>query len=149
MVSLKLSNVYDGVFRSELSFEVNGRNHAARERLAIVTDELRRNKGWSVIMRGHDFRLRDTPRDIVREPVRLRFKFEVKKRAEPKKTHYVPLRVRSYYTFLDSTLSPTAIVRLAKQNELPAITLMDVGNLHGAVFAQAAQNNGIKLHFRD
>ncbi len=148
MVSLKLSNVYDGVFRSELSFEVNGRNHAARERLAIVTDELRRNKGWSVIMRGHDFRLRDAPRDIVREPVHLHFKFEVKKRAEPKKTHYVPLRVRSYYTFLDSTLSPTAIVGLAKQNGLATIALTDVGNLHGAVeFAQAAQKAGIKPIF--
>jgi hypothetical protein len=48
MVSLKLSNVYDGVFRSELALETNGtRNHEARERLAVVLDELRRNKGWS------------------------------------------------------------------------------------------------------
>ena len=36
MVSLKLSNVYDGVFRSELPLETNARNHAARERLAAV-----------------------------------------------------------------------------------------------------------------
>ena len=63
MVSLKLSNVYDGVFRSELSLD-NGMNHAARARLAITLDGLRRNKGWSVILRGHDFRLRDAPRDI-------------------------------------------------------------------------------------
>ena len=48
MVSLKLSNVYDGVFRSELALETNARNHDARERLAAVLDELRRNKGWSV-----------------------------------------------------------------------------------------------------
>ena len=61
MVSLKLSNVYDGVFRSELPLETNAQNHAARERLAVVLDELRRNKGWSVILRGHDLRLRDAP----------------------------------------------------------------------------------------
>ena len=68
MVSLKLSNVYDGVFRSELPLETNARNHEARERLAVVLDELRRNKGWSVVLRGHDLRLRDAPRDIANEP---------------------------------------------------------------------------------
>ena len=67
MVSLKLSNVYDGVFRSELPLETAAKNHEARERLAVVMDELRRNKGWSVVLRGHDLRLRDAPRDIVNE----------------------------------------------------------------------------------
>ena len=62
MVSLKLSNVYEGVFRGELALETNARNHAARERLAVVLDELRRNRGWSVVLRGHDLRLRDAPR---------------------------------------------------------------------------------------
>jgi nucleotidyltransferase/DNA polymerase involved in DNA repair len=61
MVSLKLSGVYDGVFRCELPLETNARNHAARERLAVVMDDLRRNRGWSVVMRGHDLRLRDAP----------------------------------------------------------------------------------------
>ncbi len=61
---------------------------------------------------------------------------------------YVPLRVRSYYTFLDSTLSPAAIVNLAKQHGLSAIALTDIGNLHGAVeFAQAAKRAGIKPIF--
>jgi len=31
---LKLSNVYDGVFRSELPLETAAKNHEARERLA-------------------------------------------------------------------------------------------------------------------
>ena len=61
LVSLKLSNVYDCVFRSELPLEANEKNHAARERLAAVLDELRRNKGWSVVLRGHDLRLREAP----------------------------------------------------------------------------------------
>jgi hypothetical protein len=56
----------------------------------------------------------------------------------------VPLRVRSYYTFLDSTLSPAAIADCARQHGLRAVALTDIGNLHGAVeFAQAAKRAGI------
>src|ERR1017187_2329001 len=148
MVSLKLSNVYDGVFRSELPLEAAAKNHEARERLAVVLDELRRDKGWSVVLRGHDLRLRDAPRDIVRERAQPRLHISVNRgtpRSAPAKARWVPLRVRSYYTFLDSTLSPAAIVHCAKQQGLPAIALADIGNLHGVVeFAQAAQGAGIK-----
>jgi DNA-directed DNA polymerase III PolC len=151
MVSLKLSNVYDGVFRSELPLETNARNHEARERLAVVLDNLRRDKGWSVVLRGHDLRLRDAPRDLVTErqkpPVQIRFAI---KRASPPPCSitYVPLRVRSHYTFLDSTLSPAAIVGLAKQNGMSAVAITDLGNLHGAAeFAQVAQRAGIKPIF--
>ena len=151
MVSLKLSNVYQGVFRSELPLETNARNHEAHERLAAVLDNLRRDKGWPVIMRGHDLRLRDAPRDFVAErqkpPAKIQF---VVKRPmpQPRATTYVPLRVSSHYTFLDSTLSPAAIVSLAKQNGMASVALTDLGNLHGAVeFAQAAQHAGIKPIF--
>ena len=58
---------------------------------------------------------------------------------------YVPFRVHSHYSFLDSTLSPTAIVELAKQHGLSAVALTDTGNLHGAVeFVQAAKQAGVK-----
>ena len=149
MVSLKLSNVYDGLFRSELSLAGNARNLQSRERLAASIDELRRNKGWSVVLRGHDLRLRDAPRDIVKEQPKLTFQIQIKKSpAAVKRGTYVPLRVRSYYTFLDSTLSPTAIVNLAKQHGMNAVALTDIGNLHGAVeFAQAGQKAGIKPIF--
>src|ERR1039458_2884808 len=154
MVSLKLSNVYDGVFRSELPLETNARNHEARERLASVLDELRRNKGWSVVLRGHDLRLRDAPKDIVNERTKPAFsnrKLEIRNQKSSEPPHvgcYVPLRVHSYYTFLDSTLSPAAIVNLAKQHGLSAIALTDIGNLHGAVeFAQAAELAGVKPIF--
>ncbi|HEV2208367.1 MAG TPA: DNA polymerase IV [Verrucomicrobiae bacterium] len=57
----------------------------------------------------------------------------------------IPLNVHSYYSFLDSTLSISAIIELAKRYELPAIALTDKNNLHGAVeFAQAAAEAGIK-----
>jgi error-prone DNA polymerase len=151
MVSLKLSNIYDGVFRTELELETNARNHAARERLAATLDNLRHNKGWSVIMRGHDLRLRDAPRDIVNERAKSRLKISVhiQQRSVPARaTTYVPLRVRSYYTFLDSMLSPAAVVNLAKQHGVATIALTDIGNLHGAIeFAQAAKRMGIKPIF--
>jgi DNA polymerase-3 subunit alpha len=152
MVSLKLSNVYEGVFRSELPLEAEARNHEARERLAVVLDELRRNKGWSVVLRGHDLRLRDAPRDIAHEPAQPWLRISVNvgtPRCTPAGgTACVPLRVRSYYTFLDSTLSPAAIVNCARQQGLPAVALTDIGNLHGAVeFAQAAKRAGIKPIF--
>jgi error-prone DNA polymerase len=150
MVSLKFSNVYDGRFRSELPLHGNARNLDARERLAGTIDELRRNKGWSVVLRGHDLRLRDAPRDPVKgtPSTKLTFRIQVQKPTATTSARFTPLRVRSYYTFLDSTLSPTAIVNLAKQHGLTSVALTDIGNLHGAVeFAQAANKAGIKPIF--
>src|ERR1035437_6961504 len=98
MVSLKLSNVYDGVFRRELSLEAAAKNHEARERLAVVLDELRRSKGWSVVLRGHDLRLRDAPRDFVKERAKpqLKIRFQIKRQspATARVATYVPLRCR-------------------------------------------------------
>ncbi|MCI0537903.1 MAG: DNA polymerase III subunit alpha, partial [Verrucomicrobiales bacterium] len=147
LVSLKLSNVYDGRFRCELPLEVSAQQQDARSRVAVVIDELRKARGHSVILRGHDFLLRNGPRELLAgadatpAPKKSKLGIFVRQKA----TSYVPLRCHSYYSFLDSTLSPTAIVRLAKQHELPAIALTDTGNLHGVVeFVQAAQAAGIK-----
>ena len=149
MASLKLSQVYDGVFRGELPLGTNAHNHAARERLASAVDDLRRSKGWTTILRGHDLRLREAPRDGVKECAKpshtIPFQTPKQGGLPVSATTYVPLRVRSYYTFLDSTLAPAAVVDLAKQQGLPAVALADLGNLHGAVeFAQAAKRAGIK-----
>jgi DNA-directed DNA polymerase III PolC len=147
LVSLKLSNVYDGRFRSELPLEVSAQRQDARSRVASVIDELRKARGHSVILRGHDFLLRNGPRESLvcadgeRTPKKSKLQIIVRQKA----TSYVPLRCHSYYSFLDSTLSPSAIVELAKQHELPAVALTDTGNLHGVVeFVQAAQTAGIK-----
>ncbi|HEY9173819.1 MAG TPA: DNA polymerase IV, partial [Verrucomicrobiae bacterium] len=207
LVSLKLSNVYAGVFRSELPLETNARQYEARERLARVVDELRRVKGTTVLLRGHDFTLRlkpdelteKNPKSEIRNPKEIRnSKSEsepvaqvpkpavspISKSADCTTTHnpqvlkpamqqtwksalllrtgssnprpfaighrpsaqaHVPLHVHSYYSFLDSTLSPKAIVALAKRHGCPAIALTDTGNLHGAVeFTLAARQAGIK-----
>jgi len=181
LVSLKLSNVYDGRFRSELLLDVSARRQEAQARLAGVIDDLRRARGTSVLLRGHDFQLRDAPREPVertssefrvdgwgerlREPCpgaagtgsRGRSPHRAIANPEPKTRNpksrsrnfaagaYVPLRVHSHYSFLDSTLSPTAIVELAKRHDMAAVALTDTGNLHGAVeFVQAATQAGVK-----
>lgn len=57
---------------------------------------------------------------------------------------FAPLSVRSYYSFLNSTLSPEAIVAWARDQELPCVALCDQGHLHGAAaFAAAGKAAGI------
>ncbi len=183
MVSLKLSNVYDGLFRYELPLETGAQRQESRERLARVVDELRRLHGNSVVLRGHDFRLRegcsadwqpapaaagptagrptpspstglriDNPR-YSRLPIgatagRATLTYPNRKskiKNQKSDVPCVPLRVHSYYSFLDSTLSPEAIIRLAARYDCSAVALTDTGNLHGAVeFVQAAEQAGVR-----
>ena len=58
MVSLKLSNVYDGIFQPELPIDAESQGRDSRERLARVVDGLRHARGHSVILRGHDLVLK-------------------------------------------------------------------------------------------
>jgi DNA-directed DNA polymerase III PolC len=146
LVSLKLSNVYDGRFRSELPLAIAARRQEANTRLAVVIDELRRSRGHSVVLRGHDFRLRDAPKELLADaPPRPVRPASYLRKPESVRRDCVPLRAHSHYSFLDSTLSPSAIVGLAKQHGMSAVALTDTGNLHGAVeFVQAAVDAGVK-----
>src|ERR1035438_8515663 len=145
LVSLKLSNVYDGRFRSELPLTVPMQRLGAQSRLAAVVDELRSSHGRSIILRGHDFRLLSPPTEaLVAAPTHSSVRSPIL-RANPAIATYVPLRTHSHYSFLDSTLSPQVIVSLAKRHGMAAVALTDTGNLHGAVeFVQAAKHAGIK-----
>ncbi|MGN6385876.1 MAG: DNA polymerase IV [Verrucomicrobiota bacterium] len=146
LVSLKLSNLYDGRFGNDLPLELSSRHRHAASRVASVIDDLRRARGHSVILRGHDFLLRNGPRESLAKndnPSQLKPRFQIISRAQT--TGYVPLRCHSYYSFLDSTLSPSEIVPIAKRHDLRAVALTDTGNLHGVVeFVQAAQAADIK-----
>lgn len=124
LVSLKLSNVYDGSFTGEL--QLWPQQNEARHRLAAVVDQLRKNH---VILRARDLPQRTPARSTaIRHAT----------------TTGIPLRVHSYYSFLDSTLSIQAIVELAGRHKLPAVALTDP-NLHGAVeFVETAKAAGIK-----
>ena len=147
LVSLKLANIYDGRFRSELALETSAQRQNAQSRLAMAIDELRQSRGRSVILRGHDFRLMNPPTDTAATLAKQDLIPKQRKVITPRANvcDYVPLRVHSHYSFLDSTLSPTAIVELAKSHGLWAVALTDTGNLHGAVeFAQAAKERGVK-----
>ncbi len=146
-VFLKLSNVYDGRFRRELPLDPSARRRAAQERLAGVIDELRRTRGHAVIRRAHDFRLALPPGDAVTASPRPA-SAPIRRRTGSARLDlgvYVPLRVYSHYSFLDSTLAPAALVDLARQRGLSVLALTDTGNLHGAVeFVAAARAAGVK-----
>jgi error-prone DNA polymerase len=146
LVSLKLSHVYDSRFSGELPLEVPAQRQDARARLAAVIDELRKARGHSVILRGHDFILKDEGRRLNEETRPARPRAAVSSFIlHPSSLVYVPLRAHSHYSFLDSTLSPAAIVALARRHGLPAVALTDTGNLHGAVeFVQAAKQAALK-----
>ena len=59
LVSLRLTNIYEGPFRGSLALDVSSRRHEAGERLAKVVDDLREKFGRAALMRGHDFVLRE------------------------------------------------------------------------------------------
>jgi DNA polymerase-3 subunit alpha len=145
LVSLKLSNLYRGSHSTELALPHARRSDVAA-RLALHIDALRKAHGEGIILRGHDFRLREPPTDALIKTWSLPSKLLIHV-APPQKriTTYVPLRVHSHFSFLDSTLSPAALVKLAKRHELPAIALTDHGNVHGVVeFVSAAKEAGVK-----
>ena len=147
LVSLKLSNLYHGSLLTELPLLPPAKRHDANARLAAQVDALRKAHGHAIILRGHDFRLRAPPTEAVCK-VPPQPQSPARRNSFPKRRElatYVPLRMHSHYSFLDSTLSPAAVVKLAKRHGLPAVALTDTGNLHGAVeFALAAKEAGIK-----
>ena len=203
LVSLKLSNLYAGIFRTELALDRAAQQSDAQRRLARAVDALREERGRYVILRGHDFILRDACRKVeegkhgppkeaaegrncenLNQLTSSHLNQEVLKsgklklegargtldaggrmaedelagtatsagspggqaevRNQKSKVH-VPLLVRSYYSFLNSTLSPDAVVDWAERLGCPAVALCDQGNLHGAVaLVQAAKAAGIR-----
>jgi DNA-directed DNA polymerase III PolC len=155
LVALKLSQLYRGWLQGELALEESARQREARRRLAAAVDDLRQRHGARVLLRGHDFeRARraaaagagadadagagagGTRRmtGMARAAVRQR-----------KWDWALPLAVRSYYSFLSSTLSIEGLIALAKRQGLPAVALADQGNLHAAVaFTQQARAAGLR-----
>lgn len=147
LVSLKFSNVYEGLSRVELAIDVQSKQREQRRILAKTLDDVRERLGENVIMRGHNLLLRDWKRE--KEPLRVQKSAVNHRRSlvpplSSRIATFAPLNVRSFYSFLDSTLSIEDIVRLAKENRCPAVALTDP-NLHGAVeFYAAAKDAGIK-----
>lgn len=58
---------------------------------------------------------------------------------------WIPLNVHSQYSILDSTASVSALAQKAKELQIPALALTDLGNLYGAVdFYKACKSAGVK-----
>ena len=58
---------------------------------------------------------------------------------------FVPLRVLSSYSMLESMADPKAIAKLAKERGFPAIAICDRNGLYGAVmFANACKGEGVQ-----
>jgi len=168
MVSLKLSNLYAAYPRAELALDGPARTYDARHRLANIVQELKHSYGSKAVMRGHDLprseskipspKQTSNPKPQIPSPKQAsnsKPQIPNPKQIENPKSEirnpksgippFVPLRIHSYYSFLDSLLSPEDIVELAVKYECPAVAMTDAGNLHGAVrFVQAAQAAGIR-----
>ena len=135
LVSVKLSGIYDGIFQGGLRLFDSGPDPAARRRLAGVVDTLRGKYGTAACMRGHDLYLQKSGGKNPHAPQVI---------ARAATTEWVPLNVRSGYSFLDSLLKPADIVRLADARGHRAVAICDP-NLHGAIeFYLAAKAAGIK-----
>jgi len=65
LVSLKLSNIYEGWRQMTLPLDGTPANPQARRQLALAVDALRAARGAGIIMRGHDLRLRAGPQGIL------------------------------------------------------------------------------------
>ncbi len=61
LVSLRLSQVYDGYCRTSLPFGGGWEDVEARRRLVRAVDSLRGSIGRAAVVRGHDLVLRDSP----------------------------------------------------------------------------------------
>jgi DNA-directed DNA polymerase III PolC len=137
LIGLRLSHIYGSVFRSALPLEADSQKRLKMQQLCPVFDELRRNKQ---IMRGHEFLLKSRTKRAAAPPVaKAPTIIPSAPRLQPP-----ALNFKSYYSFLDSMLSPEAIVQAAQQMDAKAVAITDP-NLHGALpFFQAAKEAGIK-----
>ena len=144
LVSLKLSNIYGGVFRQELALTTATNTYQQKKGLVEAIDSLRSRYGKTAVMRGHDLWLKrqdGKPRNDLHRATGRHAKSVVIHKSAP---DFYPLNCKSYYSFCDSLLSPEAIVDIAVRAGAKVVALTDP-NLHGAVpFYQAAVAAGIK-----
>lgn len=139
LVGLRLSGIHGAVFRSALALDEEEPKRRKMQQLAPVFDSLKQE---GKIMRGHE--LFSKPRPMAARAKRQEFKGPTI--LVPKLPGIQPqaLNVKSYFSFLDSTLCPVTIAKAAKQHGCSAVAITDP-NLHGALpFYQAVKKAGLK-----
>jgi len=142
LVAVKVSNVYDALFESELHLD-HSLDRGRKLDLAAAVDELKDRFGSGIIIRGHDLWLQlqhKASRSTVKRVNRLNRVLTT----PPTRKITAFLNVKSYYSFLDSLLSPEEAVTLAKKHGARVVALTDP-NLHAAIpFYQAAKEVGLQ-----
>lgn len=137
LISLRFSNLYDAMFAGDLDLDTF--TSEKKQKIASVIDAVRMEFGPKALMRGHDLWLQKVkgPRP---ETTRVR---RVITPVEPA-SRFLMLNCKSYYSFMDSLLSPKDVVALAVQHGASAVAITDP-NLHGAMpFYIAAKEAGIR-----
>ena len=148
LVSVKLSNLYNGSYRNQLILDSSSRMAESHRKLTSVIDQLRKDYSPSVVMRGHDLWLKEQahkPRpDLDRKASARKTYIPSRPPVQNSPAAYAALNIKSFYSFMNSTLSIPEIVEIARSSGLKAIALTDP-NLHGALeFFCAAKEAGIK-----
>jgi DNA-directed DNA polymerase III PolC len=164
MIGVRCTDFYKSFLFGGLPIDELVSRKLAEHRLAKAVDKVRGLFGAGAVMRGHDMlleRLSIGRKCTARSDFRIRsvtlkgrLTGGTVSRIFPAKPDYIPRpdlkctvmpSVRSYYSFLDSTLSIQAIVDLAVANGFEAVGLVDKGNLHGVYeFWVSAKNAGLK-----
>jgi len=148
-VTVRLSRLYEAP-PLELSLDEESERRISRTKAAVVMDTLR-GKGVP-LMRGHDLwlkRVGGEPReDIARaeasRPAPVAPAVITARRGKACVEDFVPLNLRSAYSFMDSLLQPEVAAAEAARRGFRMAGLCDP-NLHGAVpFAQAAAKAGLR-----
>lgn len=157
LAGLKFSRVYaSGPRQLALDLPGTGYDREARRELARVMDEAASRYGAGAVVRGHALRSAKDEgrrmkricsggvRTVVPDPTARKTTAVRTLPIQKKARALTVLNARSCYSFLDSLLRPTDIVRLAAESGAKAVAMTDP-NLHGAVeFCVAAREAGIK-----
>jgi DNA-directed DNA polymerase III PolC len=140
MISLRLTSIYPNLFPQELNLGTLNRKRQNEQRLSPILDQLRSQYS---LMRGHDLWLKKSTKKIASPTIPItKAPPPFLSKISPK--NFIPLNLKSYFSFLDSTLSIPALIKAATEMGAQAIAIADP-NLHGAVaFFSAAHEAGIK-----
>ncbi len=149
MVALRLSQVYRAPAVRELALDPRARRRESGRRAADVMDELHRDRGRRVLIRGCELPARATGRRHGPTSPTPSPRLSPPASRAAAASHTLPsaplLHVHSAYSFLDSTLDIPRLVEEARNRGWSSLALTDFGNLHGAVpFCLACRAAGIR-----
>ena len=149
LVGLKLSRVYDGGGWRQTGLDLPGTGYdkETRRTLARVMDEAKIRYGSGAVVRAHQLEARRSVKfsvsSVQKNPSAGRCN-NTHTQTQVSSLSSAVLNVKSCFSFMDSLLRPSDIVRLALERGATAAAVTDP-NLHGVMeFCAAAKDAGIK-----